>query len=99
MIKLKELLHTDRKFVGANDDDNDKEPVENWPWIHYQHLKDMDFQEDQEFSLKLKNPQISIYRKNKKYYISEPKKETVECDTFNKVINYFDNYKQDFENS
>lgn len=92
MIKLAELV----KLNGAFKKD-DFLPIDEWEWTEVDYLASMGFAFDGEFHMRLKNPQMTVYKKDEgdesAFYLESPHgKERFA--TFNDLANFFDNYEQ-----
>ena len=101
VMKLMELLHSidDEKESGLIN-------IDNWRWPDVDHLVTMGFEfKDDHHMQTTKPPKMTIYKKKKLdelsgkktiyFYIEEPKKPVKRFKTFNDVIDFFDNYKQE----
>jgi hypothetical protein len=102
MIRLAELLHSIDK-----DSENGLIPVESWRWPDVDHLATMGFRMTDDHHMQTeKPPKMIVYKKksdeigeNSKgkppvWYLEEPKRATKRFNTFNDIIDFFDNYAQ-----
>jgi hypothetical protein len=96
-LKLTEILHT-----LTNEQESGLVPIDDimrWGFSNLEYLFSMGFTKNGEYKMSLKNPPISVYLKKGIGYIvnDEKKKEEKIFNTFDKIINYFDEYQQDFD--
>lgn len=100
MIKLKEIIHSIKNKNGTEKNNEGFINIDDWKWPDVDHLIFMKFDIADDYCLKLKDPDITIYKKKdpeekKEYfYLEEPKKPVKRFEKFNDVIEFFDNYKQ-----
>jgi hypothetical protein len=107
MIKLKSILES-----LENEKNSDLILLDDWKLTEIDYLMDMGFNQDGDYSLTLNKPKIKVYKKKKinhklstdlhalgEGYIieDEEKNKKYIFPTFGKMVNFFDNYEQDFK--
>ncbi len=101
-MKLTEILHTiedEKKSNLIN--------IDEWKFSDAEHLKDMGFELEGDYYMRMENPPITIYKQKLEktqeaigipqqsvYVIDEPKRGKKAFNKFDGVIEYFDSYKQ-----
>ncbi len=94
MISLKEILHT----VGE-EKKTDLIPIDDWTIVETDHLSDMGFKPSGTYCMGLENPAMLVSRKKEGFYLRDGKKKTNQhFQSFENLVEFFDNYKQDFKN-
>jgi len=94
MISLKEILHTveeERKI--------DLIPYDEWTLVETDHLSDMGFKPNGTYCMGLENPPMLVYRKKDGFHLKDGKrKNQFKFESFDTMVEYFDNYQQDSKN-
>lgn len=87
-------------------------PLDDWRLSEVDYFTDMGFTQDGQSSMRLNNPEIKVYKKKNithelthevqavgEGYVVEDnaRKKKYSFPTFKKMIEYFDNYEQDFK--
>jgi hypothetical protein len=107
MIKLREIINQMQQNEEAG-----LIPLDDWRLSEVDYFTDMGFTQDGQSSMMLNNPEIRVYKKKNithelardvqavgEGYVVEDntKKKKYSFPTFKKMIEYFDNYEQDFK--
>ena len=107
MIKLREILNQMQQNEEAG-----LIPIDDWRMSEVDYFTDIGFNQDGDSALRLNNPQIKVYKKKgltheltrdvqavgEGYVVEDiTKKKKYTFPTFKKMIEYFDNYEQDFK--
>jgi len=95
MIKLTELVH-----IIQNGIENGLVPTDKWKITDADYLTDMGFKQDGMYTFYLKRPELKvIYKKGEGFKLEDKKKKATNVfPTFKDLVQYFENYQQEFEN-
>jgi len=93
MISLKEILNT-----VAEEKKTELIPHDKWTIVETDHLSDMGFKPNGTYCMGLENPPMLVFRKKDGFYLKDGKRKTnLRFESFDKLVGFFDNYKQDSE--
>jgi len=93
MISLKEILHT-----VAEEKKTDMIPYDEWTIVETDHLSDMGFKANGTYCMGLENPPMLVFRKKNGFHLKDGKRKShLNFESFDHMVKFFDNYKQDSE--
>jgi hypothetical protein len=94
MISLKEILHT-----AKDENKSGLVPYEEWTIAETDHLSDMGFKPNGTYCMGLENPPMVVFRKKEGFQLKDgKKKQNFKFQSFDQLVEYFDNYQQDLKN-